>query len=66
MGEYESLPDMEESSDWVYKMRRSMQEILPGLYLGPYSAAKKTEVCIPHTGADNLGLLSPMLPKKVF
>ncbi|XP_045109441.1 serine/threonine/tyrosine-interacting protein B-like isoform X2 [Portunus trituberculatus] len=28
--------------DWQYPMRREMQEILPGLYLGPYSAATKS------------------------
>lgn len=30
--------------DWQYSMRREMQEILPGLYLGPYSAATKSRV----------------------
>lgn len=30
--------------DWQYPMRREMQEILPGLYLGPYSAATKSRV----------------------
>jgi len=28
--------------DWLYPMRRDMQEILPGLYLGPYNAATKS------------------------
>ena len=27
--------------DWTYTMRRDMQEIVPGLYLGPYAAAGK-------------------------
>lgn len=26
--------------EWTYDMRRSMQEIVPGLFLGPYSSAK--------------------------
>ncbi|KPP79348.1 hypothetical protein Z043_101067, partial [Scleropages formosus] len=30
--------------DWAYPMRREMQEILPGLFLGPYSAAMKSKV----------------------
>ena len=29
---------------WTYEMRREMQEILPGLFLGPYSAASKSQV----------------------
>ncbi len=31
-------------SDWVYSNRRSMQEILPGLFLGPLAAATKKNV----------------------
>jgi len=27
--------------EWTYTMRREMQEIVPGLYLGPYAAAGK-------------------------
>lgn len=27
--------------DWTYTMRRDMQEIVPGVYLGPYAAAGK-------------------------
>ena len=27
--------------DWTYTMRRDMQEIIPGLFLGPYAAAGK-------------------------
>ncbi|CAG8463544.1 8889_t:CDS:2 [Paraglomus occultum] len=27
--------------DWKYEMRRQMQEILPGLFLGPYSYSKE-------------------------
>lgn len=28
-------------SEWTYTMRRNMQEIIPGLFLGPYSSAQK-------------------------
>jgi len=34
----------EEPVDWAYVMRREMQEILPGLFLGPYSAAMKSKL----------------------
>ncbi|KAL3875089.1 hypothetical protein ACJMK2_038023 [Sinanodonta woodiana] len=30
--------------DWSYSMRRDMQEILPGIYLGPYAAAMKSKL----------------------
>lgn len=30
--------------DWDYTMRRQMQEILPGIFLGPYAAAMKKEL----------------------
>ncbi|KAL4656250.1 serine/threonine/tyrosine-interacting protein [Arapaima gigas] len=30
--------------DWSYPMRREMQEIIPGLFLGPYSAAMKSKL----------------------
>lgn len=30
--------------DWEYQMRREMQEILPGLYLGPYASAMKNQL----------------------
>ncbi|KAH9507181.1 hypothetical protein Btru_056560 [Bulinus truncatus] len=32
------------NSDWEYAMRREMQEILPGLYLGPYASAMKSKL----------------------
>uniref|UniRef100_A0AAR2L163 Serine/threonine/tyrosine interacting protein n=1 Tax=Pygocentrus nattereri TaxID=42514 RepID=A0AAR2L163_PYGNA len=32
--------------DWSYPMRREMQEILPGLFLGPYSAAMKSKLSL--------------------
>lgn len=35
----ENEPDI----DWSYYMRREMQEIVPGLYLGPYAAAMKNK-----------------------
>ncbi|CAG8817311.1 26904_t:CDS:2, partial [Gigaspora margarita] len=30
--------------DWKYEMRRQMQEILPGLFLGPYSCSKEFDL----------------------
>uniref|UniRef100_A0A8C9RKJ4 Serine/threonine/tyrosine-interacting protein-like n=1 Tax=Scleropages formosus TaxID=113540 RepID=A0A8C9RKJ4_SCLFO len=30
--------------DWSYPMRREMQEIIPKLFLGPYSAAMKSKL----------------------
>ncbi|CAH1758332.1 23559_t:CDS:2 [Entrophospora sp. SA101] len=30
--------------DWKYEMRRQMQEILPGLFLGPYSCSKDLQM----------------------
>uniref|UniRef100_A0A4W3IX57 Serine/threonine/tyrosine interacting protein n=1 Tax=Callorhinchus milii TaxID=7868 RepID=A0A4W3IX57_CALMI len=45
--EFPSLPSSREDvGDWMYPMRREMQEILPGLYLGPYSAAMKSKLPI--------------------
>lgn len=29
--------------DWRYEMRREAQEILPGLYIGPYQASRSKE-----------------------
>ncbi|XP_041352275.1 serine/threonine/tyrosine-interacting protein A-like [Gigantopelta aegis] len=34
----------EESVDWSYTMRRDMQEIVPGVFLGPYAAAMKSKI----------------------
>ncbi|XP_076441878.1 serine/threonine/tyrosine-interacting protein A-like [Babylonia areolata] len=34
----------EEEIPWEYNKRREMQEIIPGLFLGPYSAACKSEL----------------------
>ncbi|XP_005986544.1 serine/threonine/tyrosine-interacting protein isoform X2 [Latimeria chalumnae] len=45
--EFPSLPTPKEDlKDWTYPMRREMQEILPGLYLGPYSAAMKSKLSL--------------------
>lgn len=38
---YAILPHVDDDDEWKYAMRRSMQEIIPGLYLGPYAAACK-------------------------
>uniref|UniRef100_A0A8C5R7M2 Serine/threonine/tyrosine interacting protein n=1 Tax=Leptobrachium leishanense TaxID=445787 RepID=A0A8C5R7M2_9ANUR len=37
-------PASQDSEDWAYPMRREMQEILPGLFLGPYSSAMKSKL----------------------
>uniref|UniRef100_A0A8C6D8G2 Uncharacterized protein n=1 Tax=Moschus moschiferus TaxID=68415 RepID=A0A8C6D8G2_MOSMO len=38
-----SLPQCkEDAEEWTYPMRREMQEIPPGLFLGPYSSAMKS------------------------
>ncbi|KAG2234704.1 hypothetical protein INT48_004142 [Thamnidium elegans] len=29
--------------DWVYEMRREIQEIVPGVYLGPFSACRQVQ-----------------------
>ena len=36
--------DFPEANDWVYSMRREMQEIVKGLFLGPYSVAVRSKV----------------------
>ncbi|XP_046383190.1 serine/threonine/tyrosine-interacting protein-like [Ischnura elegans] len=41
--DFPSAPKALETRDWTYTMRRSMQEIMPGLFLGPYSAASKSK-----------------------
>jgi len=38
---YNNIPSYPPGINWHYGMRRSMQEIIPGLFLGPYSAALK-------------------------
>uniref|UniRef100_A0A2I3SZ89 Serine/threonine/tyrosine-interacting protein n=1 Tax=Pan troglodytes TaxID=9598 RepID=A0A2I3SZ89_PANTR len=43
--EFPSLPQCkEDAEEWTYPMRREMQEILPGLFLGPYSSAMKSKL----------------------
>ncbi|RLU22453.1 hypothetical protein DMN91_004731 [Ooceraea biroi] len=42
-----SLPNeywLEGSKEWTYTMRRNMQEVVPGLFLGPYSAASRSKL----------------------
>ncbi|XP_034847350.1 LOW QUALITY PROTEIN: serine/threonine/tyrosine-interacting protein-like [Mirounga leonina] len=42
-----SLPQgKEDTEEWTYPMRREVQEILPGLFLGPYSSATKSKLPI--------------------
>lgn len=36
--------DFQEANDWTYSMRREMQEIVKGLFLGPYSVAVRSKV----------------------
>lgn len=39
------LADLPETStEWTYAMRRDMQEIVKGLFLGPYSVAVRSKV----------------------
>lgn len=43
--EFPPLPVGEpDGTDWSYVMRREMQEIVPGLFLGPYAAAMKSKL----------------------
>ncbi|XP_012260396.1 serine/threonine/tyrosine-interacting protein-like isoform X2 [Athalia rosae] len=44
--EYPQLPteSLEGTEVWTYTMRRSMQEVIPGLYLGPYSSASRAKL----------------------
>lgn len=35
---------MDGPKEWTYTMRRHMQEVVPGLYLGPYSAASRSKL----------------------
>ncbi|XP_011161895.1 serine/threonine/tyrosine-interacting protein isoform X1 [Solenopsis invicta] len=76
-GDYESESDQDcpENSnswladthtEWTYTMRRHMQEVIPGVFLGPYSAASRSKlqsllhhgithiVCVRHTIEANL------------
>lgn len=42
--EFPRIPSIQETDEWTYIMRRTAQEIIPGLYLGPYSAATKSKL----------------------
>lgn len=39
------IADFPEAVEWSYSMRREMQEIVKGLFLGPYSVAVRSKVC---------------------
>ncbi|XP_053204645.1 serine/threonine/tyrosine-interacting protein B-like [Panonychus citri] len=39
---FQSSPDS--SDTWEYTMRRDRQEIVPGIYLGPYSSATRSKI----------------------
>ncbi|KAI1302381.1 Serine/threonine/tyrosine-interacting protein [Halotydeus destructor] len=39
----EDIMDASDSTDWEYAMRRQMQQIVPGIYLGPYASAMRTQ-----------------------
>ncbi|XP_033209319.1 serine/threonine/tyrosine-interacting protein B-like [Belonocnema kinseyi] len=42
---YPIIPSsFETPKEWTYTMRRSMQEVVPGLYLGPYSSASRANL----------------------
>ncbi|KAK9703366.1 Dual specificity phosphatase, catalytic domain [Popillia japonica] len=38
---YNAIPVYPSTTNWTYSMRRNMQEIIPGVFLGPYSTALK-------------------------
>lgn len=44
--EYPRIPisSLNGPKEWTYTMRRYMQEVVPGLYLGPYSAASRSKL----------------------
>lgn len=42
--DFPNLPESEEVKDWEYRMRRNMQEIIPNLFLGPYSVASRSQL----------------------
>lgn len=39
-----ALPTIPKYNEWKYTMRRSMQEIIPGVFLGPHAAAMKSHL----------------------
>ncbi|XP_076682264.1 serine/threonine/tyrosine-interacting protein isoform X1 [Andrena cerasifolii] len=73
--DYPRIPiSMDEPKEWTYTMRRHMQEVVPGLYLGPYSAAIRSKlqcllehgithiVCVRHHTEANF--IKPNFPDK--
>ncbi|KAH3853135.1 hypothetical protein DPMN_095657 [Dreissena polymorpha] len=45
----------DESVDWCYSMRRDMQEIISGLFLGPYASAMKAKLsCLLDRGITHI------------
>ncbi|KAK6621132.1 hypothetical protein RUM43_011438 [Polyplax serrata] len=53
--EFPKIPQIQEANEWAYIMRRTMQEIVPGLYLGPYSAATKSKLdVLLHSGITHV------------
>ncbi|XP_023343950.1 serine/threonine/tyrosine-interacting protein A [Eurytemora carolleeae] len=54
---FPNIPQDETQSEanWAYSMRRNMQQILPGLFLGPYGAAGKSKLEeLQHHGISHL------------
>ncbi|EDO33587.1 predicted protein [Nematostella vectensis] len=41
---FPKIPNEDDIADWTYSKRREMQEIVPGIFLGPYSAAMKSKL----------------------
>ncbi|XP_031569241.1 serine/threonine/tyrosine-interacting protein-like isoform X2 [Actinia tenebrosa] len=41
--DFPEIPNKDDVVDWTYSKRRDMQEIVPRIYLGPYSAAMKSK-----------------------
>ncbi|KAJ9586105.1 hypothetical protein L9F63_020257 [Diploptera punctata] len=55
--EFPKIPQvgLQGSEEWTYTMRRTMQEIVPGLFLGPYSAALKSKLeLLIHNGITHI------------
>ncbi|XP_069687250.1 serine/threonine/tyrosine-interacting protein-like isoform X2 [Periplaneta americana] len=53
--EFPKIPQVQDSEEWTYTMRRTMQEIVPGLFLGPYSAAMKSKLdLLKHHGITHI------------
>ncbi|XP_015179112.1 PREDICTED: serine/threonine/tyrosine-interacting protein-like isoform X1 [Polistes dominula] len=44
--EYPIIPNLllDRPKEWTYTMRRCMQKVIPGLYIGPYSAASRSKL----------------------